>query len=218
MRVTEPTPDPGSLPTLVGRSSSHFTRVTRIFAAELGVAYAFQVVPDLRSVDAADYSGNPALRMPILRTGATTWLGSLNICRELARRAPAQRRVVWPEHLTEALPANAQELVVQAMATEVTLIMGQLAGTPKEDAQLAKLQKSLLNMLAWLDDNIEAVRAGLPRDRDLSYLEACAFCLVTHLEFRKMLPTSGYRALSAFCDDFGQRASAQATAYRFDAP
>lgn len=182
------------------------------------MACAFQVVPDLRSVNAADYAGNPALRMPILRTGATTWLGSLNICRELARRAPAQRRIVWPEHLTDARTANAQELVVQAMATEVTLIMSQLAGTPSDDMHLAKLQKSLLNMLTWLDDNVEAVRAGLPPDRDLSYLEVCLFCLVTHLDFRRMVDTSGYRALSAFCDEFGQRASAQATAYRFDAP
>ena len=96
--------------------------------------------------------------------------------------------------------------------------MSQLAGTPREDAQLMKLERSLLNVLAWLDDNIEAARAGLPRDRDLSYLEVCAFCLVTHLEFRNMLPTSGYRALTAFCGDFGQRPAARATAYRFDAP
>ncbi|WP_437661151.1 glutathione S-transferase N-terminal domain-containing protein [Sorangium sp. So ce1182] len=216
--MTEPTPDPGHTPTLVGRSSSHFTRVTRIFASELGVAYALEVVPDLRSANAADYAGNPALRLPILRTGATAWFGALNICRELARRAPAKRHVVWPEHLTDARAANAQELATQAMATEVTLIMSQLAGTPKDDAQLAKPQTSLLNMLTWLDDNIEAARAALPQDRDLSYMEVCTFCLVTHLEFRKMLDTSAYRALTAFCDEFGQRASARATLYRFDAP
>ncbi|WP_437752370.1 glutathione S-transferase N-terminal domain-containing protein [Sorangium sp. So ce1389] len=216
--MTEPTPDPGHTPSLVGRSSSHFTRVTRIFASELGVTYTFEVVPDLRSVNAADYAGNPALRMPILRTGATTWFGALNICRELARRAPAKPHVVWPEHLTDARAANAQELATQAMATEVTLIMSQLAGTPKDDAQLTKLQTSLLNMLTWLDDNIEAARAALPQDRALSYMEVCTFCLVTHLEFRKMLDTRGYRALTAFCDEFGQRASARATAYRFDAP
>ncbi|WP_437731702.1 glutathione S-transferase N-terminal domain-containing protein [Sorangium sp. So ce1335] len=204
--------------TLVGRSSSHFTRVVRIFAAELGVAYAFQVVPDLRSVSAADYAGNPALRLPILRTGTTTWFGALNICRELARRAPEPRRVVWPELLTDALTANAQELALQAMATEVTLIMSQLAGTPRDDAQLIKLEKSLLNMVSWLDDNLHAALAALPQDRDLSYLEVCTFCLVTHLEFRNVLATSGYRALTAFCDDFGQRASALATAYRYDAP
>jgi hypothetical protein len=32
--------------------------VTRIFAAELGVPYTLQVVPDLLSCDAADYGGN----------------------------------------------------------------------------------------------------------------------------------------------------------------
>ncbi|MGK4003856.1 glutathione S-transferase N-terminal domain-containing protein [Sorangium sp. So ce1036] len=214
--MTEPVSD--LIPTLVGRSSSHFTRVTRIFAAELEVAYAFEVVPDLRSMNAADFAGNPALRLPILRTGATTWLGTLNICRELARRAPVQRPVVWPEHLTAALAANAQELVVQAMATEVSLIMSQLAGTPRDDAHLTKQQQSLLNMLTWLDDNVQAVRAGLPQDRALSYLEVCMFCLVTHLEFRSMLATSGYRALAAFCEEYGQRASTQATTYRFDTP
>lgn len=189
-----------------------------MFAAELEVVYAFEVVPDLRSMNAADYAGNPALRLPILRTGSTTWLGTLNICRELARRAPVQRPVVWPDHLTDALTANAQELVVQAMATEVSLIMSQLAGTPTDNAYLMKQRQSLLNTLTWLDDNVQAVRARLPQDRALSYLEVCLFCLVTHLEFRNVVATGGYRALTAFCDEFGQRASARATAYRFDAP
>lgn len=202
--------------TLVGRSSSHFTRVTRVMAAELGVDYELQVIEDLRSLEAGAYAGNPALRLPILKSARGTWFGALAICRELARLAPAPRRIVWPEELTEALPSNVQELTLQAMASEVTLIMAELAGTPASDAQVAKLGLSLRNMLGFLDDNVEAALARLPRERDTSFLEVTLFCLLRHLEFRQLLDTSGWRALGAFATAFERRASAQATPYRYD--
>lgn len=34
--------------TIIGQSSSHFTRVTRIFAAAVAVPYTLQVVPSLQ--------------------------------------------------------------------------------------------------------------------------------------------------------------------------
>src|SRR5512142_2070054 len=105
--------------TIVGRSSSHFTRVTRIFAAEVGLEFAFEIVPNLRLSAQADYAGNPALRIPVLRTPQAEWFGSLNACRELWRRSAHELRVIWPETLQQPLLANAQELVVQAMSTEV---------------------------------------------------------------------------------------------------
>src|SRR5688500_7472830 len=103
--------------TLLGRSSSHFTRVTRIVAAELEVPYAFHILRDIRSREPADYAGNPALKLPVLRTPSGVWFGALNICRELARCSRGNVRIVWPEHVQDALPANAQELVLQAMTT-----------------------------------------------------------------------------------------------------
>jgi glutathione S-transferase len=202
--------------TLVGRSSSHFTRVTRVMAAELGVAHEFQVVKDLRSLEASDYADNPALRLPILKSPRGTWFGALCICRELARHAPEGRRVVWPEELTQALTSNVQELTLQAMASEVTLIMAELAGTPATDAQVIKLGLGLRNMLGFLDQNVDAALARLPRERDTSFLEVTLFCLLRHLEFRKLLDTSGWHALGAFAERFELRASAQATPYRFD--
>src|SRR5688572_707511 len=120
----EPEADHPSLPTLFGRSSSHFTRVARIVAAELGVAYRFHVVPNLLSTDPSDYGGNPALRLPVLQTAEGEWFGALNICRALERQASAagaegRPRLVWPEDLDRPLTANAQELTLQAMASEV---------------------------------------------------------------------------------------------------
>ena len=199
---------------LVGRSSSHFTRVTRIFAAELGLELALQVVPDLTSLEASDYGGNPALRLPTLRTPEGDWYGSLGICRELWRRSGSALRVSWPETLSTSLLANAQELVTQAMASEVALIMARAAGTPA--SSLSKQEKSLHNLLGWLDSHVDPVLAALPAESQLSYLEVTLFCLVAHLEFRAVLPLDPYARLQLARDRFGERASARRTEFHFD--
>jgi glutathione S-transferase len=225
-------PSPGAALTIVGRSSSHFTRVTRIFAAELGVEAAFRVVPDLSSTDPRDYAGNPALSVPTLETPEGAWFGSLNVSRELARRSQLALEVVWPEALERPLSANAQELTLHAMSAEVALIMGSL-GAPAASAatssaaassavtpgalQREKLQNRLRACVAWLDSNLGAVLELLPA-RDLSYLEVSLFCLVTHLDFRGVLATAPFTNLLRFSERFAQRPSAQATPYRFDSP
>jgi glutathione S-transferase len=202
--------------TLIGRSSSHFTRVARIFAAELAVPYDFQILRDIMSRDPADYAGNPALKLPALRTPRGVWFGSLNICRELARASSQNLRIVWPEQLHDPLPSNAQELVVQAMSTEVGLIMGKAAGNRDDHAHHVKMTESLKRTLAWLEEHVPDVLRVLPAERDVSYLEVALFCLLTHLPFRQVLPTDGYAKLSDFRDQFATRASAQATPYHFD--
>jgi glutathione S-transferase len=203
--------------TLIGRSSSLFTRVAQVFAKELGVAYSLHVVPDLLSTDPAEYGGHPALKLPTLRTPRGVWFGSLNICRELARHSQRGLRVVWPEGLDRPLTANAQELTLQAMTTEVALIMSKLAAPASGGDASSKMRLSLTNTLAWLEHNFEEVRAELPAERDLSYLEVSLFCFVTHLEFREVVPIAEYGALNAFCRHFAARSSASETSYRFDA-
>jgi hypothetical protein len=206
----------GHRPTIIGRSSSHHTRITRIFAAELGVDCSFEIVRDLMSMEPADYAGNPALKLPALRTAEGVWFGALPICRELARVSPRALDIVWPEALAQPMVSNAQELTVQAMATEVGLILAKVAGEDGQSPALAKMRQSLLNTMAWLDARLPDVLAALPATRDLSYLEVTLFCLGTHLEFRDVLPTAGYANLTAFCAAFGARESATATPYQFD--
>lgn len=209
-------PEEVTRPVLVGRSSSHFTRIARIFAAELRTDYTFQVVRDLMSSDPADYGGNPALRIPVLRTSRGVWFGALNASRELWRQSGSRTRVVWPEDLDTAVLANAQEFVLQAMATEVSLVMGKMGGAAEDNAHQAKMRKSLLNMLAWLEENVSTVLATLPPQRDLSFLEVSLYCLVKHLEFRSVLPTDSYVKLNEFCQRFATRPSVSETAFRFD--
>ncbi|WP_224360873.1 glutathione S-transferase N-terminal domain-containing protein [Hyalangium versicolor] len=203
-------------PVIIGRSSSHFTRITRIFAAELGVDYSFRVVRDLLSSDPAEYGGNPALKIPSLLTPQGVWFGSLNVCRELWRRSSSRPRVIWPEDLDQPVLANAQELALQAMSTEVSLVMSKIGGAGDSSPHQLKMRQSLINMMVWLDENVGSVLAALPPDRGLSYLEVTFFCLVTHLEFREVLPTAPYAELKKFCQQFSTRASAAGTAFRFD--
>lgn len=209
-------PEEIARPVIIGRSSSHFTRTTRIFAAEMRIDYSFRVVRDLMSSEPADYGGNPALKIPVLRTPRGVWFGALNICRELWRQSNLRPRVVWPEDLEEPVLANAQELVLQAMATEVSLVMGKMGGGSEDNAHQAKMRKSLLNMMAWLEENVSSVLATLPPRRDLSFLEVTLFCLVTHLEFRKVLPTDSYAELNTFCQRFATLTSVRETPFRFD--
>ena len=75
---------------LYGRSSSHFTRIARIFAAELEVDVEFNPIRDLMSADPDDYGGHPALKMPTLITDAIS--SSEKCCRSSPTlRAFAQR-------------------------------------------------------------------------------------------------------------------------------
>lgn len=197
--------------TLVGRSSSHFTRVARLFAEELGLAYSFQVVPNLRALERDAYGGHPALRVPTLLAPSGAWFGSLNVCRELARLSSRELRVVLPEHHLGATLANAQELTLQAMATEVELIM-----TDAPTSELAlKRRQSLEGTLGWLEEHVEEASSALP-ERDLSYFEVTLFCLVTHLEFRGVLSTAPFPRLCEQAGRFGERPSARATSFRFD--
>ena len=188
-----------------------------MFAHELGVQYAFSPVLDLMSADSRDYSGNPALKLPVLTTDDdAVWYGTLHICRELARRSQLQRVIVWPEQLIQPMTCNAQELVLHGMSAEVGLIMGSVGNTGEPSPYTVKSAASLHGTLAWLDQHWSTVIDALPPERDCSYLEVTAFCLVTHLEFRQVLDVAPYTRLAHFVEAFGKRDCALATPYRYD--
>ena len=82
---------------IVGRSSSHFTRMARIFAEELGVPYRLVPVLDLKALSAAAYGDNPAMKLPSMRVDGSTFFGAQSICRALAHRSSPGTRIIWPE-------------------------------------------------------------------------------------------------------------------------
>jgi glutathione S-transferase len=198
---------------IVGRSSSHFTRIVRIFAEELAVPYQLQVVPSLMSTEPDLYGGNPGLRVPsLLVPGQPPAFGCINSCRILAEHSTRSLQVLWPEALTQPITRNAQELALESMSTEVSLIM---TGEGTGSAYAIKLRTALEGMLLWLDEHVERALAELPA-RDLSFFEVALFCLIEHLAFRNVLSLEAYAHLRSFRDRWGTRASAIATPFRFD--
>jgi len=208
---------PTATVSLIARSSSHFSRITRIYAAELAVAHTFEPVFDITSTESAAFADNPLLRVPSLRTPEGTWFGSLGICRELARRSVRGLRLVWPEDLTTVVGSNAQEVVTDAMTTGVVITTSRLQKIPDDNAALTKPFARLQGALGWLEENLDAALASQPR-ADLSFLEVSAFCFLTHLGFRGLGTLDGRPKLRTFCDRFGERPSAVTTPYHFDQP
>lgn len=202
---------------IVGRQSSHYTRMVRIFAVELGLEYRFTPILDLMSRRPDDFAGNPALRLPILRSGGEVVFGSLNICRQLARAAGRHERVFWPEQAEMALLMNAHEVLANAMAGEVEVVVHERVEKRPPDNASRKRRAGLVNSLQWLDAHLDEIRAALP-ERDLSVFEVSLFCLLAHLPFRNPMDMPEMGHLAAFEREFGQRESARATPYRFDAP
>jgi glutathione S-transferase len=200
---------------LVGRSSSHFTRIARIFAHELGLEYAFEPVYEIASRNASTFADNPTLRVPSLKTKSGTWFGSLNVSRELARRANRYDDVVWPEHLADAQSMNAQEIVTETMAAEATILMARAANLASEHPFLAKPLARVDASLAWLERELPDILARLSPS-SLSFLEVSAFCLCAHLPFREVRSIDDCPNLVAFSRRFGDRESARVTEYRFD--
>jgi glutathione S-transferase len=203
---------------LVGRSSSHFTRVVAIIAHELGVPYELVPIPTLRSLDADSYGDNPALKLPTLRLddGALVF-GTENICRRLVALAPAGPRVVLPEHVDGAVARNAQEMAWHAMAAQVQLVLGaSIGGLAAGNPWFDKLTAGFHGAFGWLDAHLDAALAELPAPRTTSVLEVTLFCVLDHLAFRPTISPEPYPRLRAFLADFAARPSAQRTPYRFD--
>ncbi|MFT3770366.1 MAG: glutathione S-transferase family protein [Minicystis sp.] len=199
---------------LVGRSSSHFTRTARLFALELGVPHAFRPVLDMTLLDAANYADNPALKVPVLVDAGGPLFGTENICRALAHRSAVRARVVLRGDVADRLVANAEEMTLHAMSTEVTIVMAKMAG----GGEPPKARRSLENSLSFLNDSIDRVLDILPADRALSFVEAALFSSLTHLPWRQVMDVSGYERLMAFSARFSEREGARQTEYRFDAP
>ena len=204
---------------IIGRQSSHYTRVVRMLAIELGLDCALRPIHDLLSEDPASFGGNPALKLPALRLddGTLIW-GSGNACRALARLVEGgEARVFWPEQARTPLLMNAHELAAHAMAMQVEVVFRELVAKRPPDAASRKRRASLVGSLAWLDAHLADIQAGFP-EGVLPLFALQLFALLEHLDFRNPMDTSGWPALRDFAERMRARPSAQATPYRFDAP
>ncbi|MEQ1439058.1 glutathione S-transferase N-terminal domain-containing protein [Fontimonas sp. SYSU GA230001] len=204
---------------LIGRSSSHYTRIVRMLAHELDLPLELEVVHDLTRLDAAHYGGNPALRVPVLRVGGSALWGTEHICRHLVERAGriGDPRIVLTEQLRDERLRNAQELVWHAMAAQVQLRVGLAVNQlPADNPFFVKIRTGLAAALAWLDARLDDALGRLPTPRDVSLLEVSLYCLIEHLAFLPTVALDPYPRLRGFARDYGVRDSARRTPLHFD--
>ena len=188
-----------------------------MLAYELNVPVHLVPVYDLASLDAAEYAGNPALKIPTLRRGDSLLFGTENICRALAAESASTLRMVFCEELKSTLAKSAQEMIWHAMSAQVQLILATYVGKiPPENGYIAKVREGYEGALRWLEAHLAEVLVTLPSGRDLSLLELTLFCLVEHIAFRPMVALEPYPALRTFSVEFGKRPSAVSTPYRMD--
>jgi glutathione S-transferase len=188
-------------------------------AHELAVPVELDVLGDIMSVDAADYGGHPALKIPTLHVGDDLLFGTDNICQRLAELAGRadDPRVILSRRVTSDLVRSAQELVWHAMATQVQLALGVgAAKRPVENAFFAKARLGMLGSLTWLDERLDRVLAALPAPRDFSVFEVTLHCLVEHIVFRPTVPLDAFSKLRTFAATFAERESAQRTSFHLD--
>ena len=204
---------------IVGRRGSHFTRMVRIVAHELGVDYELVPIYDMKQLDAEAYADNPALKLPILRRGNVSLFGALNICRALAEAAGATTQVAWPEDRSEALARNAQELVWHGMSAQVQLIVGTVLGKlPADNIFFVKTRTGLEGSLRWLDTNLAALHVDRGAQRRISIFDVSLFCLIEHVRWRETVAIDGCERLIAWAGDYSARPSARDTVYAIDTP
>lgn len=198
---------------LYGRQDSHYTRLVRVLAAELGIDLPMHPVHGLMRQDPANFGGHPALRLPVLRIGEDGIYGSLNICRVIARAAGREADVAWPQDSCDPLLLNAHELVANAMAMHLELVMHEVVDRRPPDITSTKRHAGLVGSLQWLDERLAAIRASLPPGC-VSVFEVSLFCLLEHLPFRGHIDVADFAALANFVREFGARPSALATPCR----
>ncbi len=203
-------------PELFGRHTSHYTRLVLIVAHELDVEYTFTPILDLMSRDAAQYGTHPGLRMPTLRVDDEYVFGATNICALMASSASAQSALIPLHRSGNTFLMNFDEILMQAMATQVTLVIAnQVAKVDSRNALVDKSIAGLVGMLGWLDTNLVDYLARLP-DRSVAVAEVALFCLLEHVKYRKTAATEIYENLHRFCEAFSMRPSAQSTHYYVD--
>lgn len=204
---------------LIGRSSSHFSRVAALFAHELGLPFELEVVHDLTDRNEAAFGGHPGLKVPTLLFGECAIFGTENICNklaELAHRSDDPRVVLAKDVTTDSL-RNAQELVWQAMAAQVQLRLGiHMANLPAENIFFGKASSGMTGALAWIERRLDHLIEELPAPRDISLFEVTLFCLIEHIGFRPTISLETFSQLRAFAAAFSERESARRTVFRFD--
>ena len=189
---------------------SHFSRKVRIVLRELGLACDESYVPNLLSADPADFGGNPILRVPVLRDGASWVVESDQIVRYLLETYDHGSDRFAFFSMTTA-QRNALSILSAVMGADVELILSKRSGLADRASWLyfARYRDVIEHGLAWIEGNAAMIWPAV----EFSYLDIALLCMWDHLRHGKMLnETVSYPWIDARTLRHAARASVAATA------
>lgn len=155
---------------LFGTPRSHFTRVVRMVAHELGLSVPLVDVGDVGQL--VPFAGNPLMTVPVLEhEGARIW-DTHHVCRYLVEQAG--RDPLGVESL-DVEGRNTLAVIFGVMGAEVRLILAARAGVPAEGRPFDKVRATVKAGLGFLDARVDEDR------RDLDYLAVATVAMWEHL-------------------------------------
>lgn len=156
-------------PILHGTPRSHFTRVVRITAHELGLELEWVDVGNVATAEA--FADNPLMQVPVLVDGDRTVWDSHDICRYLVEREDADplgmESLDWSRR-------NLVSVIRGVMSAEVRLILAERSGMSTTGPMFDKARETIRRGLRWIDARIEG-------EVGLSYPAVCAVAMWDHL-------------------------------------
>jgi glutathione S-transferase len=167
---------------------SHFSRKVRIVLRELGLACDESYVPNLLSVDPAEFGGNPILRVPVLRDGPHWVIESDQIVRHLLETYDhgSDRFAFFSMSTAQR---NALSIVSAIMGAEVELILSKRSGLAEDAGGLyfRRYREVIGQGLAWLERDAAAIWPEV----EFSYLDIALLCMWDHLRYNRLRDETG---------------------------
>ena len=188
---------------------SHFSRKVRVVVEELGLACELRYVPNLLSSDAADFGGNPILRVPVLLDGDVRVVESDAICRHLVETRDTEGdRLGFFDRDVER--RNALAFLAAVMGAEVEILLAGRAGLDSGPAApfFGRYHRVIRDSLAWIESEGERLWP-----EGFSWLDVVLISAWDHLRHSKLVPPGeAYPWIEARTARFADRPSIRSTA------
>ncbi len=166
---------------LICTPRSHFSRKVRLLADALGLELELCDAGNVAEADAPIFGPNPLMKVPTLIDGeGHAVFDSDHIAAWLVRRFDPSDRFAVLTSDPDVL--NARAVMNGVMALEVELILADRTGLGTAHARFAKMRKSLLQGMAWIED-VADVYPETP-----SYLGFHLLALWEHLALYALVP------------------------------
>lgn len=161
---------------LFATPKSHFSRKVRLLLDHMGKDYELVDVGNVASNTTGDFSGNPAMSVPVLEDGTAWMIESDHIAAYIVREYDGADPYAVLTDSVDVL--NARAVMNGIMANEVKLILSARMGLdPSPHPYFQKAKNAIIQSLSWLES-----RADLFNGKALTYADFHFISMWDHLK------------------------------------